>query len=121
MKKVLLLLTITVLTGKITEAAPLIQSESISSDFGNSLNKSSATDDGREGRSSPVGSIGGYITNYQEKKRQKQQKQSYNKNPVFHQKPSYIKKAEYSPKPAKGSYYQKNQKHCFYGHIFVRC
>lgn len=144
MKLILLLLIILVLNSEIFEATPLTKSQSIGKESVNSLNGSSSieADDERDGRSSPVGSIAGYLTNYQEKKRLKLKKQHhsknpasnqksqhaqyYTKNPVSNQKPQhdeeyYTKKPVYHPKTTKGSYYQKNQKHCFYGHIFVRC
>lgn len=126
MKLFLLVLTITVLTVKIIKAAPLMKSEAIGLEFEISLteNPDIGTEDEREGRSSPVGSIGGYITSYQEKKRRKQHKKPNHKSPVFYKKTHeqfVTKKPVFFSKPARGSYYEKNHKHCFYGHIFVRC
>lgn len=124
MKLVLLLLVI-VFTGEVFEAAPLINSELVNSLTGNSVVE---TDDKREGRSSPVGSIAGYITSYQERKILRQKKLHYIKNLVDDQKNHYDrlysinpKKPVHRPKHTKSSYYQKNRKHCFYGHIFVKC
>lgn len=128
MKLVLLFLTIIGFASEVIVASPLIKLKSIGLDLTNRVNENFAIEtlDERKGRSSPVGSIAGYITNYQEKKKLKHHtKQHYNKNQASFQKPKYeqpySKKPVYHPKPTKASYYQKNQRHCFYGHIFVRC